>query len=288
MSRIFYKELRNRLGLMTNTIRAASLGAVLAVAAISALMVGGIVSAQQMEDDKMEGDNMMSNGNMTGDSMMDDSMKGDDAMMDDSMMDDSMKGDDAMMTGSSFSDINKAVVITDSSEFEKIRVYTGHDVPTDGSGGAFGYGVITSAGISAIIVTTTHAGVLDSVAQADADDPVFHNHYVALENLSDDPTCPGLQVANISFQEPGDVDVSGHGVVMEDTPYYFGGTDSLSEAHISFNAEAGVDDVVSFVINPVDADGNTSLTDIAAVCINDVKFASEDHVTVISASYWEN
>lgn len=243
---------------MTNTIRAASLGAVLGVAAVSVLLIGGIVSAQEME-----GDNMM-------------------------------VGDNMMMSDSSFSDINKAVVITDSSEFEKIRVYTGNDVPTDGSGGAFGYGVITSAGLDAIIVTTTHAGVKDSEAQADANDPVFHNHYVALEDLTDDATCPGLQVRDISFQEPGDVDVSGHGVVMEDTPYYFGGTHSLSGDHISFNddpssrADLEVGSVVSFTINPVDSDGNTSVTDIAAVCINDVTFASEDHVTVIYASYWEN
>ena len=285
---------------MSNTIRAASLGAVLAVAAIGALLVGGIVSAQEMEDDSMMSngnmtdDSMMSNGNMTDDSMMSNGNMTDDSMMDGSMMDDgmmmddSMKGDGMMMTGSSFIDINKAVIITDSSEFEKIRVYTGYDVPTDGSGGAFGYGVITSAGLSAIIVTTTHAGVLDSVAQADADDPVFHNHYVALENLPDDPACPGLQVVDISFQEPGDVDVSGHGVVMEDTPYYFGGTHSLTEAHISFQANEGIENVVSFGIDPVDADGNTSTTDIAAVCINDVKFAGDDHVTVIPASYWEN
>lgn len=161
------------------------------------------------------------------------------------------------------------------------------DVPTDGSAGAFGYGVITSDGLDAIIVTTTHAGVKDSIAQADANDPVFHNHYVALEDLTDDATCPGLQVRDISYQEPGDVDVSGHGVVMEDTPYYFGGTHSLSGDHISFNAGEGRT-VVSFTINPVDSDGNTSVTDIAAVCINDVKPASEDHVTVIPASYWEN
>ncbi len=218
---------------MSNTIRAASLGAVLTVAAIGALLVGGIVSAQEMEDDSM-----MSNGNMTddsmkGDGMMEDNMMSNGNMTGDSMMEDSMKGDGMMMTGSNFIDINKAVIITDSSEFEKIRVYTGYDVPTDGSGGAFGYGVITSAGLRAIIVTTTHAGVLDSVAQEDADDPVFHNHYVALENLPDDPSCPGLQVVDISFQEPGDVDVSGHGVVMEDTPYYFGGTHSLTEAPTS-------------------------------------------------------
>lgn len=247
---------------MNKTIRTASLGAVLGVAAVSVLLVGGIVSAQEMEGDNMMGDNMK------GDSMM--------------------EGDSMMMSSSSFSDINKAVVITDSSEFEKIRVYTGADVPTDGSGGAFGYGVITSAGLDAIIVTTTHAGVKDSIAQADADDPVFHNHYVALEEQADDSTCPGLQVRDISYQEPGDVAVSAYSVVMEDTPYYFGGTHSLSGDHISFNANAEVGSVVSFTINPVDSDGNTSLTDIAAVCINDVKFASEDHVTVIPAAYFEN
>ena len=248
---------------MNKLIRTASLGAILGVAAVSVLLVGGIVSAQEMEGDQMMGDNMMKGDNM-------------------------MEGDNMMMSSSSFSDINKAVVITDSSEFEKIRVYTGADVPTDGSGGAFGYGVITSAGLDAIIVTTTHAGVKDSVAQADANDPVFHNHYVALEDLADDATCPGLQVRDISFQEPGDVAVSSYSVVMEDTPYYFGGTHSLSGDHISFNANAEVGSVVSFTINPVDSDGNTSLTDIAAVCINDVKFASEDHVTVISAAYYEN
>ena len=31
-------------------------------------------------------------------------------------------------------------------------------IPTGGSGGAFGYGIITSAGLSAVIVTTTHQG----------------------------------------------------------------------------------------------------------------------------------
>lgn len=215
------------------------------------------------------------------DAMMDDEMMGD-KMMDDSMMDDSM-----MMKDTTVADITKAVVITDSSEFEKIRVYAGADVPTDGSGGAFGYGVISDAGLDAIIVTTTHKGVYDSVAQVDASDASFHNHYVALHDMMDDAKCPGLQVKDISYQEPGDVSVSGSGVIIEDAPYYFGATHSLSEAHISFNADSHVGNVVYFTIDPVDADGNTSVTDIAAVCINDVQFANVDDTMTIPAYYWE-
>ena len=49
-------------------------------------------------------------------------------------------------------------------------------IPEDGSGGAFGYGIITGTGV--VIVTT-----LDSEAQnGNANNPVFHNHYVKLGN----------------------------------------------------------------------------------------------------------
>ena len=204
----------------------------------------------------------------------------------DAMTGDNMMEGDNMMAAYTFADITKAVVITDSSEFEKIRVSVGADVPTDGTGGAFGYGVISSAGLEAIIVTTTHAGVKDSIAQVDAADPSFHNHYVALEDLADDATCPGLQVRDISYQEPGDVDVYGNSIVVEDAPYYFGATHSLSGDNISFNADDMAGTVVSFTINPVDAEGNTSVTDIAAVCINDVM--AVDDPLIIPASYWED
>ena len=204
-------------------------------------------------------------------------------MMDDSMMDDSM-----MMTSTTFTELTTAVVITDSSELEKVRIYAGADVPTDGSGGAFGYGVISSAGLDAIVVTTTHAGVKDSIAQVDADDASFHNHYVKLTDNADDAKCPGLEVVDISYQEPGDVSVSGSGVVIEDAPYYFGATHSLSEAHISFNADADVNDVVYFSIDPVDSEGNTitDVADLAAVCINDVTSVG-DNLTIVPAYYWE-
>jgi hypothetical protein len=175
----------------------------------------------------------------------------------------------------SFLEVRHAQVLTDSSEVEKAIFNTKSNIPTDGTGGAFGYGYISGAGLEAIAVTTTHGGVLDSEAQSGAGDPVWHNHYVALQQLDDDAKCPGLEVKNISFQEPGDVDVKHKFASMEDVPYYFAGTDSLSSEPISFNADGNVGAAVSFTINPVDGSGATSLTDIQAVCINDVVFVDD-------------
>ena len=133
-------------------------------------------------------------------------------------------------------------------------------------------------------MTTTHAGVKDSIAQVDANDASFHNHYVKLADVTDDAKCPGLEVVDISFQEPGDVSVYGSEVVIEDAPYYFGATHSLTQANISFNADAAAGNAVYFTIDPVDGDGYTSVTDIQAVCINEVALVD---VSVIPASYWE-
>ena len=43
-------------------------------------------------------------------------------------------------------------------------LFTEGVIPTDGSEGAFGYGILTNDG-DAILVSTTHAGVLDSEEQ---------------------------------------------------------------------------------------------------------------------------
>ena len=182
-----------------------------------------------------------------------------------------------------FLNIISATVIADSSELEKVRIFTGGEIPTDGSGGAFGYGIISDAGLEAIAVTTTHKGVLDSVAQVDANDGSFHNHYVALHQLDEDAKCPGLEVRDITFQEPGDVEIRNTRAIVEDVPYYFAGTHSLTGDNISFNADPNVGQVVSFTINPVDGDGNTNASDIQAVCINDVAPAGKMYTL---PDYW--
>ena len=197
----------------------------------------------------------------------------------------SVAGSDNMMMEYTSHNITSATAIVDSSEYERIVLTTGAHISTNGSSGAFGYGLITTAGLDAIIVTTTHAGVKDSIAQVDSNDASFHNHYVGLHEVDDDAKCPGLEVKNISFQEPGDVEITDNMVVIEDTPFYFGATHSLSGDNISFNSHNIVHKAVSFTINPVDGDGNTSVTDIQAVCINDVSLVD---VTSVPASYWEN
>lgn len=177
----------------------------------------------------------------------------------------------------SFLDVKKAKVTIDDDEFEKAKIKTNAKIPKNGDGGAFGYGIISGAGLEAIAVTTTHGGVQDSEAQSDASDPVFHNHYVALQDSQAVGTglCPGLEVRDITWQEPGDVKVKGKKATMKDVPFSFSGTHSLSGADISFNADGNVGAVVSFTIDPVDGDGNTSVTDIQAVCINDVSAAGK-------------
>ena len=162
----------------------------------------------------------------------------------------------------SFLDVKKTTVeIDDDDEFEEIKFKAKAKIPKDGSGGAFGYGIISGAGLEAILVSTTHAGVLDSEAQENVNDPVFHNHYVALQDSQADGTgyCPGLEVRDISFQEPGDAEVSKKKAFIEEAPFSFSGTHSLTGAPVSFNADANVGLAVSFTINPVDATGATNL-----------------------------
>ena len=140
---------------------------------------------------------------------------------------------------------------------------------------AYGYGVITDAGLEAILVTTTHGGIQDSAAQTDAADASFHNHYVALTEDAGDDKCPGLEVVDITWDAPGSVTVIDN-VAVFDGPAKFKSTHSLTGDKINFKTEGPIGMVVSFTIDPVDSDGVTiiDIADLAAVCINDVTGAS--------------
>ena len=172
--------------------------------------------------------------------------------------------------------ISPPVVSASSSELKRAAIETADAAPTDGSSGAFGYGIVfvDSAGnldLSNIIVSTTHKGVQDSEAQVDANDASFHNHYVSLTNNQNDAKCPGLEVVDITFTQPGSTSVSGSTVTLADVPLAFSSTHSLTGAPVQFDATGShIGKAVSFTINPVDASGATSVTDIQAVCINDV------------------
>lgn len=143
--------------------------------------------------------------------------------------------------------------------------------------GAYGFGVITSAGLEGILVTTTHGGIQDSAAQTDASDTSFHNHYVALtDNGNTEDTCPGLEVVDITWDAPGDVTVIDN-VAVFDGPAKFKSIHSLTGDKIKFKTHGPVGAVVSFTIDPVDVNGDTieDINDLAAVCINDVTPAAD-------------
>ena len=135
--------------------------------------------------------------------------------------------------------------------------------------GAYGFGVITSAGLEGIFVSTTHGGVLDSAAQTDASDASFHNHYVALQDSQNDGSglCTTLEVRDITWDEPGDVTVL-EDVAVFDGPTKFESTNSLTGEKVKFRTHGPVGAVVSFTITPVDGNGILSVDPIAAVCID--------------------
>ena len=135
----------------------------------------------------------------------------------------------------SFLDIRLAYVKTTSDKVSQASLVTKASIPKDGSGGKFGYGIITGTGV--VIVTTTHKGVLDSEAQnGNPNNPIFHNHYV---KLGDDPQnrCGGSPaVVAITFDSPGKVSVGGTSALLDDLP--------KSSEGLTQNSK--VDGVVSF------------------------------------------
>ncbi|VFJ13562.1 hypothetical protein [Candidatus Nitrosocosmicus franklandus] len=173
-------------------------------------------------------------------------------------------------TSNDYLDIDKAVVGKTAKEVQAVLQTHGH-IPKDGSGGAFGYGILTTQGLNAIMVSTTHKGVLDSEDQKNANDPRWHNHYVSLEDVPDDPCGTNPAVTSITFQSPGEVVVSKDKAVMSNLPAKFKGTNALNGNPLTLNPGTNVQNVVSFVLEPFfDNQG-----DLEAVCVKDIRPADK-------------
>jgi hypothetical protein len=166
-----------------------------------------------------------------------------------------------------FLTIREATIDADSNEMSAFLETHGH-IPTNGDGGAFGYGILTTEGLDAVVVSTTHEGVQDSEEQTDANDPVWHNHFVTLgensENCGDD-----LQVESITFESPGQVDIENSNADLTEIPGSFSGTDALSGDDLTIEPGTDVDDVVSFRLSPQFNDDD----ELEAVCVTDIKSA---------------
>jgi hypothetical protein len=143
------------------------------------------------------------------------------------------------------------------------------EIPTDGTEGAFGYGILTNDG-DAILVSTTHAGVLDSEEQNYILDPTWHNHFV---RLGDVEQCKGnLGVVDITWQSPGEVGIDDNNAEISDVPTdEFEGWHSITGEELSMTLGEDVSNVVSFRLDPV-FDKETGLE---AVCVTDITPAED-------------
>ena len=146
------------------------------------------------------------------------------------------------------------------------RLITEGMIPTDGSEGAFGYGILTEDG-DAILVATTHAGVLDSEEQNYILDPTWHNHFVRLGD--DVEQCGEDQgVVDITWQSPGEVEINDNIASISGVPTdEFEGWDSITGEELSMTLGQDVSNVVSFKLDPVfdEEDG------LQAVCVTHIK-----------------
>ena len=166
-----------------------------------------------------------------------------------------------------FLNIREATIDADPDEMSAFLETHGH-IPTNGDGGAFGYGVLTDEGLDAVMVSTTHAGVQDSEEQSNASDPVWHNHYVTLSQDSD--YCGNdSKVESITFESPGQVDIRDDNADLTKLPSSFSGTDALSGADLTIKPGTSVKDVVSFKLAPQFNDNG----ELEAVCVTNLQSA---------------
>ncbi len=127
-----------------------------------------------------------------------------------------------------------------SSELD-VEIRTGGRIPLDGSGGAFGYAVLTG-GFNNVLVLVTHLGIDDS----EFEDPVtgFHTH--VLDLMSATSSCGGFDaevdipasMANAAFDPDYRFKVGGREAAIQNVP-------------AADLADAGVETVASFTVTPM-------------------------------------
>ena len=163
------------------------------------------------------------------------------------------------------------VSIDDDGELTAELDVEGLLIPTNVTEGAFGYGILTEDGDDAILVATTHAGVLDSEEQRFIEDPTWHNHFVRLGEVAECGEDQG--VVDITWQSPGEVEINDNIASISGVPTdEFEGWDSITGEELSMTLGQDVSNVVSFKLDPVfdEEDG------LQAVCVTDIRSAEEE------------
>jgi hypothetical protein len=172
-------------------------------------------------------------------------------------------------TAESFLTIERANASIDDDELAISLIVEGLLIPTNGTEGAFGYGILTDEG-DAILVAHTHAGVLDSEDQKFIEDPIWHNHFLKLGDVEQCGEDQG--VIDITWQSPGEVRINNDSASVSDIPTdEFEGWDSITGEPVSMMLGEDVDDVISFKLDPVFGEEG-----LKAVCVTDIRSAEEE------------
>jgi hypothetical protein len=141
-------------------------------------------------------------------------------------------------------------------------------IPTNGTEGAFGYGILTDEG-DAILVATTHAGVLDSEEQNYVLDPSWHNHFVRLGEVAE---CRDQVVVDVTWQSPGQVEINDNIATISDVPTdEFEGWHSITGEDLSMTLSEAVSEVISFKLDPVFGEDG-----LEALCVTDIRSSEEE------------
>ena len=173
-------------------------------------------------------------------------------------------------TAESFLTIERANVLTnDDDDFTIELTVEGLRIPTNGTEGTFGYGVLMDEG-DTILVTHTHPGILDSEAQSFIEDPVWHNHFVKLGDVEQCEKDQGI--IDITWQSPGVVTIDDNAARISDVPTdEFEGWDSITGEPLSMMLGEDVANVISFKLDPVFGENG-----LEAVCVTDIRSAEEE------------
>ena len=157
----------------------------------------------------------------------------------------------------------------DDDELTARLIAEGLLIPTNGTEGAFGYGILTDDG-DAILVAHTHAGILDSEDQRFIEDPIWHNHFVKLGDVEE---CGGDQgVIDITWQSPGAVRIDDNTATISGiSTDEFEGWDSITGEPLSMTLGEDVSDVVSFKLDPVIGEDG-----LEAICVTDIRSSEEE------------